>query len=84
MDLSEFATRPELKGECYLCDNCKRACPKDISGKDIAMEHRKNEPLPSFKVRLQKTPYLLRNVQKKNTKSLLYLGCNYRRGNIPL
>ena len=77
MDLSEFAARPELKGECYLCDNCKRTCPKNISGRSIAMEHRKNKPLPSLKVRLQKNPYLLRNVQKKNTKSLLYLGCNY-------
>lgn len=77
IDVSDFASRPELRGECYLCDHCKRHCPRDISGAGVAMEHRRKDPLPHFKLRLKKNPYLLRNLQKKNTKSLLFLGCNY-------
>ncbi|MDQ0508118.1 Fe-S oxidoreductase [Aedoeadaptatus ivorii] len=77
IDLSEFAGREELAGECYLCDNCKRACPKDISGREISMEFRKASPLPHRLVRFQKDPYLFRNLQKNNTKDLLFLGCNY-------
>ncbi|MDY3118459.1 MAG: (Fe-S)-binding protein [Peptoniphilus sp.] len=77
MDLEEFTRRPNLRGECYLCDNCKRVCPKKISGREIAMAMRATDPLPSRKVRFQKNPYLLRNLQKCDTKTLLYLGCNY-------
>lgn len=77
MDLESFSRRPDLRSECYLCDNCKRVCPKTISGREIAMDMRINDPLPARKVRFQKDPYLLRNLQKKNTKTLLFLGCNY-------
>ncbi|MDD7362564.1 MAG: (Fe-S)-binding protein [Peptoniphilus sp.] len=77
IDLSGFAERSDLRSECYLCDNCKRTCPKSISGADIAMEHRQKKPLSSFGVRLKKNPYLFRNLQKKDTETLLFLGCNY-------
>lgn len=71
MDLSEFATRPELKGECYLCDNCKRTCPKNISGRGIAMEHRKTSPSRALKFVCKKIPIFCAMFRKKHEESTL-------------
>ena len=42
MDLGEFAKRPELAKSCFMCDSCLRACPIDLDGAKVAINHRED------------------------------------------
>ncbi|MDR1017530.1 MAG: DUF2064 domain-containing protein [Lachnospiraceae bacterium] len=40
MDLSDFAKEKDLAYHCFLCNDCRRVCPKNISGKAISLKNR--------------------------------------------
>lgn len=37
MDLHEFSKRDDLAYNCFLCNDCKIVCPKDIDGSKISL-----------------------------------------------
>lgn len=77
MNLRDFALKPQLASSCFLCDKCKSVCPKDLSGKEIALLHRKNSKnQPRIGAFLKKN-YMFKNTPKKYSETLLFLGCNY-------
>lgn len=77
MDLSDFAKDPSKAYSCFLCGKCDSVCPKNLSGVEVALAHRKNANKINAKVRFMKNHYKLRNNSDKKSKELLYLGCNY-------
>ena len=40
MDLEGFSKREDLAYHCFLCGKCNQVCPKDIDGKEIALNMR--------------------------------------------
>lgn len=77
MDLADFAKRDDLKFSCFLCGKCNEVCPKDLDGRKIAIYMRKNSTNKNRKVEFLKNNYKLKNIPKKSTKDLIFLGCNY-------
>lgn len=77
MNLLDFCSREDLRYSCFLCDRCKKVCPKDLSGKDIAIELRRANPEGLFSTNFMKNNYKLKNNSRKESKTLLFLGCNY-------
>ena len=76
MDLGEFAKRPELAKSCFMCDSCLRACPIDLDGAKVAINHR--EDLGGYgAVKFMKSPYKFRNNSKIKTKDILMFGCAF-------
>ena len=41
IDLKGLEERPELAYHCFLCGKFKEVCPKDIDGRQIALENRR-------------------------------------------
>ena len=82
INLREFTYREDLPYHCFMCGKCHHVCPKDLSGTKIALEMRQNAKEGIAFTKWMKDPYKLRNLPKKSTKDLLYLGCNYP-GNYP-
>lgn len=86
MDLEEFSKRKELAYNCFLCGKCKAVCPKDIDGKEIALDMRKeivknnNNTIIDKDYNMilrEKSPYIFANYKNANKKSVLFPGCNF-------
>ena len=77
MDLSDFANRPDLRYSCFLCGKCNDVCPVDLDGKEISLFMRRKNPKGLKFVKFMKNNYKLRNIGKKKSKDLIFLGCNY-------
>lgn len=86
MDLEEFSNRKELAYNCFLCGKCKIVCPKDIDGKEIALDMRKEIVKSNNNVIIdkdynmllkEKNPYIFSNYKNSNKKSVLFPGCNF-------
>ena len=86
MDLYEFSERPELAYHCFLCGACKTVCPKEIDGREIALEMRREivrnggGKLPDNSydgLLLEKSPYKFANYRHANKKAVLFTGCNF-------
>lgn len=43
INLKDFTYRSDLRYNCFLCNKCQSVCPKDLSGKEIFMEMRKED-----------------------------------------
>ncbi|MDO4594943.1 MAG: heterodisulfide reductase-related iron-sulfur binding cluster, partial [Tissierellia bacterium] len=76
INLFDFTNGEDLRFSCFLCDKCKQVCPKDLSGKDLALEFRK-ENNGNYLTAFLKNHYPLKNNCAKKSSSLLFLGCNY-------
>lgn len=85
LDLKALAARPDLAYHCFLCGKCDAVCPKGISGRDIALEHRRKTvqerggklPDKSYDgLVLEKSPYKFANYRHAGRKSVLFTGCN--------
>lgn len=78
INLFDFASRKDLKNSCFLCNKCQSMCPKSISGKEVALFHRREDPVKSFKNIIKKN-YIFKSFPKKSSSTpiTLYLGCNY-------
>lgn len=86
IDLKEFSKREELAYHCFLCGKCKSICPKDIDGKEIALDMRKEKIKKNNNVMVdkgyemvlkEKNPYIFSNYKNSNKKSILFPGCNF-------
>lgn len=86
IDLKGLEERPELAYHCFLCGKCKEVCPKDIDGRQIALENRRKlvaeagGKLPDNSydgLLLEKSPYKFANYRHANKKSVLFTGCNF-------
>lgn len=77
LDLKDFTHRPDLRYSCFMCDRCKAVCPVDLSGNRIAYELRAARPQDAWFTSFWKTSYKLRNNSPVQSKTLLFLGCNY-------
>ena len=85
LDLAAFAARKELAYHCFLCGACAAACPRDISGRAVALALRRERVnADGGKVKeggygaliAEKKDYLFKNY-KKAKKSVLFPGCNF-------
>lgn len=77
INLNDFSYRDDLKFSCFLCDKCLEVCPKNLSGKEIALELRQSNPPNTTKIELLKNNYKFKNNSNKKSEYLLFLGCNY-------
>ena len=86
MDLEGFSKREELAYNCFLCGKCKSVCPKDIDGKEIALNMRRKNVRQNKNTIIdkdynmilkEKNPYLFSNYKNSNKKSVLFPGCNF-------
>ena len=86
MDLEGFSNRNDLAYNCFLCGKCKGICPKDIDGKKIALDMRKEIVKINNNVIIdkdynmllkEKSPYIFANYKNSNKKSVLFPGCNF-------
>ncbi|MEL3913451.1 (Fe-S)-binding protein [Treponema pedis] len=77
MNLKEFTYKIDLRYRCFMCGKCKSVCPKDLSGTEIAFELRKSQPENTLKTEFLKNDYKFKNLPKRKTDTLLFLGCNY-------
>lgn len=83
MDLQEFSNRENLAYNCFLCNDCKIVCPKDIDGAKISLTLRnnykdKNNIEKKYKALLfEKKNYIFKNYKHSNSKSILFPGCNF-------
>lgn len=77
INLLDFVNRKDLRYSCFLCNKCESVCPKNLSGRDLALDMRKKNPKGVLKTKFIKNNYKFSNNSKRNSKDLLYLGCNY-------
>lgn len=86
LDLQGFAEHPELAYHCFLCGDCCRVCPRDISGREVALAMRR-ENVENNGGRIaekgyaaliaEKKNYLFRNQKAADRRSVLFPGCNF-------
>ncbi len=86
MDLQQFHNTPELAYHCFLCGKCKAVCPKQIDGREIALQNRRaivengGGKLPDNSydgLVLEKSPYKFANYRHANKKAVFFTGCNF-------
>ncbi len=77
MNLKGFTYEKELRYHCFLCNKCREVCPKDLSGAEIAIELRKENPKGTSFTKWMKENYKLQNNSSRESRDLLFLGCNY-------
>ena len=89
LDLAGFAQHPELAYHCFLCGECTACCPKDIDGREIALNLRRERiaqagsfsALPEAKARrmlvLEKKNYLFNSYRRAKPGPVLFPGCNF-------
>jgi Fe-S oxidoreductase len=83
IDLEGFSKREDLAYNCFLCGKCKQVCPKDIDGREIALDMRKKQAntinlKKDYGMLLkEKNPYKFANYKNSNKKSVLFPGCNF-------
>lgn len=86
INLREFSTREDIAYHCFLCGECKRVCPKNIDGRQIAIEMRRKlvednsgkipEKGYSMLV-MEKKDYIFKNYRKAKGNTVLFPGCNF-------
>lgn len=86
LDLEGFSKREDLSYNCFLCGRCKKVCPKNIDGKEIALSMRKEKIKKNNNVikdkdynmlLKEKSPYIFANYKNSNKRSVLFPGCNF-------
>lgn len=86
IDLAGLYEKPELSYRCFLCGKCKTVCPKDIDGREIALNHRQKivteggGKLPDNSydgLVLEKSPYKFANYRHAGKKAVFFTGCNF-------
>lgn len=86
LDLSAFSKREDLAYLCFMCEECTRVCPKDIDGKEIALQLRQHivqrnggklKDKDYFALNFEKNPYKFSNYKKGKGKAVWFPGCNF-------
>lgn len=89
LDLESFSRHPELAYHCFLCGECTACCPKNIDGRKIALDLRRQrireagsfQALPEAGAQrlllAEKKDYLFRSYRHACSGSVLFPGCNF-------
>ncbi|NLK42805.1 MAG: (Fe-S)-binding protein [Tissierellia bacterium] len=85
INLKEYAKRPDLAFNCYLCGECKRVCPVDIDGRQLSLDLREKRIEDGYNLYtdgyrtllLEKRNYIFKNYKNVNSKIALFPGCNF-------
>ena len=89
LDLESFSRHPELAYHCFLCGECTACCPRDIDGREIALDLRRQRireaggfrRLPEAGAQrlllAEKKDYLFRSYRHASSGSVLFPGCNF-------
>lgn len=85
INLEEYAAKPELAYNCYLCGECKRVCPFDIDGRQISLDLRKQRLEEGYNLYLngygllllEKSNYVFKNYKDVHSKVAFFPGCNF-------
>lgn len=85
MNLKDYANRPELAYNCYLCGECKRVCPVDIDGRQLSLDLREKRVEEGYNpylkgygtLLLEKKNYIFKNYRDVNSKIVFFPGCNF-------
>ena len=86
LDLQAFAQHPELAYHCFLCNDCYHVCPRDISGREAALQLRRHRVAENggkiaekgyTALIAEKKDYLFRNQKAADRRSVLFPGCNF-------
>lgn len=86
LDIGDTERLKELAMHCFLCGRCTQVCPKDIDGRGVILEIRR-QAVQENKGRLkdkgyglllwEKKDYRFRNYKNVRAKSVLFPGCNF-------
>lgn len=74
INLLEFVNRKDLRYSCFLCNKCESVCPKNLSGRDLALDMRKKKPKGVVKTKFIKNNYKFSNNSKKKIKRFALFG----------
>lgn len=86
IDIGDTERLRELSYHCFLCGTCSRVCPKEIDGREIILNMRKQQvrenqgKLPEKGYGLlvmEKKNYIFQNYGQGQKKSVLFPGCNF-------
>ena len=86
LDLQAFAEHPELAYHCFLCSDCYHVCPRDIDGREVALQMRRDSVTDNggkmaekgyTALIAEKKDYLFRNQKAADRRSVLFPGCNF-------
>lgn len=85
INLKEYASKPDLAYNCYLCGECKRVCPVDIDGRQISLDLREKKIEDGYNLYLdgygplllEKRNYIFKNYKGANSKVAFFPGCNF-------
>ncbi|WP_297205759.1 (Fe-S)-binding protein [uncultured Brachyspira sp.] len=88
MDLHEFSKHEDLAYNCFLCNDCKIVCPKDIDGHKISLSLRSSKVESDIKNRkeieekykfllFEKKDYIFKNYNNIISESVIFPGCNF-------
>lgn len=80
IDLYEFSKTENLAYNCFLCNDCKIVCPKNIDGAKISLtlRYNKKDKDDIYKMLLfEKKNYIFKNYRHSNAKSVIFPGCNF-------
>lgn len=85
INLKDYAQRPELAFNCFLCGECKRVCPVDIDGRQLSLDLREKRIEGGYNLYsdgyrallLEKRNYIFKNYKGVNSKIALFPGCNF-------
>ena len=77
INLKDFTYRPDLRYHCFLCNKCQNVCPKDLSGKEISMEMRREDIRGALDEKKIRDPYIYKNDGFSKSEDLIYFGCSF-------
>lgn len=85
MNLKDYASRPDLAYNCYLCGECRRVCPVDLDGRTLSLNLRQKKVEEGYDLYsngyrvllLEKRNYIFKNYKNANSKVAFFPGCNF-------
>jgi Fe-S oxidoreductase len=79
MDIGDVKTLKSLAYHCFLCGKCTEVCPKDIDGREVILQMRRESlQIKDYRILLtEKENYLFKNYKHASSGSVLFLGCNF-------
>lgn len=86
IDIGDMAKLNELAYHCFLCGKCTEVCPRNIDGREMILQMRRelvlksggNLPEKGYNMLfLEKKNYLFKNYRHAVSGSVLFTGCNF-------
>lgn len=86
LDIGDMIHHEELAYHCFLCGTCTHVCPKNIDGRGVILQMRREQVrLNGGKIKekgyamllREKKDYLFQNYRNAEAKSVIFTGCNF-------